>query len=351
MSCQDFEFVSIELARGSLIDAAAREAAREHAGSCAPCAARLRRERALSAALREVGASMREREAPAHVEAALLAALRERCVAAANNAAAANNVAASAANAVEVVGAPMASRREVVAVSRREVGIGSRFAPRVRRALFAAAVAASLVLALAAAWRARTQKSYVNQIARDTRLDQGDKPTAGGQSDPKNDQDGAQSTKKDQTAEKDQTLNGDQTAEKDQGNQPTTPTAVDQVAATDGRNVARAGSRRRVRGAVESLPIVFREDGGRVTPDDGAAVGSPVVASAADLAATSDFVPLTAADGAAPLDSGQMVRVRVTRAALAALGLPVNASRAGETVKADVLLGHDGTARAIRLLP
>jgi hypothetical protein len=46
-----------------------------------------------------------------------------------------------------------------------------------------------------------------------------------------------------------------------------------------------------------------------------------------------------------------MVRVQVPRAALAALGLPVNAERAGELVKADILLAHDGTARAIRLRP
>jgi hypothetical protein len=52
-----------------------------------------------------------------------------------------------------------------------------------------------------------------------------------------------------------------------------------------------------------------------------------------------------------PLDGGQMVRVQMPRAALAAWGLPVNAERAGETVKADLLLAHDGTARAIRLRP
>jgi hypothetical protein len=88
-----------------------------------------------------------------------------------------------------------------------------------------------------------------------------------------------------------------------------------------------------------------------VTPDDAAANSSTLSTGASELAASADFVPLVAPDNSVPLDSGQMVRVDVPRAALAALGLPVNASRAGATVRADVLLAHDGTARAIRLLP
>jgi hypothetical protein len=38
------------------------------------------------------------------------------------------------------------------------------------------------------------------------------------------------------------------------------------------------------------------------------------------------------------------------RSALASLGLPMNVERANERVKADVLLGHDGLARAIRFV-
>jgi hypothetical protein len=40
----------------------------------------------------------------------------------------------------------------------------------------------------------------------------------------------------------------------------------------------------------------------------------------------------------------------MSRAALASFGLPVNAERADERVKADVLMGHDGLARAIRFV-
>jgi hypothetical protein len=92
------------------------------------------------------------------------------------------------------------------------------------------------------------------------------------------------------------------------------------------------------RNAEDALPVAFVEDGGRVVADGGAG------------AVASDFVPLVTADAGAPLDGGRMVRVEVPRAALAALGLPVSGERADETVKADLLLAHDGTARAIRLL-
>ena len=50
------------------------------------------------------------------------------------------------------------------------------------------------------------------------------------------------------------------------------------------------------------------------------------------------------------MEGGQIVRVEVPRSALASFGLPMNAERAGERVKADVVLGYDGVARAIRFV-
>lgn len=49
-------------------------------------------------------------------------------------------------------------------------------------------------------------------------------------------------------------------------------------------------------------------------------------------------------------DGGQIVRVEVSRSALLAFGLPLNMDRYNERVKADVLLGSDGLARAIRFV-
>ena len=69
----------------------------------------------------------------------------------------------------------------------------------------------------------------------------------------------------------------------------------------------------------------------------------------ADEIAT-DFLPLTfTADSTAP-ESGHLVRVTIPRSALLAMGLPMNAERAGELVRADVFIGDDGLARAIRFI-
>ena len=63
-----------------------------------------------------------------------------------------------------------------------------------------------------------------------------------------------------------------------------------------------------------------------------------------------EFLPLTYDGNMSQLDDGQVVRVELPRSALQSFGLPVNAERVGERVKADVLLGHDGVARAIRFV-
>jgi hypothetical protein len=71
--------------------------------------------------------------------------------------------------------------------------------------------------------------------------------------------------------------------------------------------------------------------------------------SAVDEIST-DFLPLTHGSSLAQMDDGQIVRVELPRSALQSFGLPMNAERAGERVKADVLLGYDGVARAIRFV-
>ena len=65
---------------------------------------------------------------------------------------------------------------------------------------------------------------------------------------------------------------------------------------------------------------------------------------ATDFFAVGDTSALSLADG------GQLVRVELPRSALMRFGLPVNTDRASERVKADVLLGSDGIARAIRFV-
>jgi hypothetical protein len=63
-----------------------------------------------------------------------------------------------------------------------------------------------------------------------------------------------------------------------------------------------------------------------------------------------DFIPLTYAPELSVLESAQLVRVRLPRSAMTALGLPFNPELAGTPVTAQVLIGQDGVARAIRFV-
>ena len=65
---------------------------------------------------------------------------------------------------------------------------------------------------------------------------------------------------------------------------------------------------------------------------------------------TTAFVPLGYGSALDLQDGGQMVRVELPRSALARFGLPMNMNRANEKIKADVLVGADGFARAIRFV-
>jgi hypothetical protein len=63
-----------------------------------------------------------------------------------------------------------------------------------------------------------------------------------------------------------------------------------------------------------------------------------------------EFLPLGYGNALNLQDGGQIVRVEVPRSTLASFGLPVNMNRVSERVKADVLFGADGSARAIRFV-
>jgi anti-sigma factor RsiW len=67
------------------------------------------------------------------------------------------------------------------------------------------------------------------------------------------------------------------------------------------------------------------------------------------------FIPLPNSAGFAAADTADgdevnLVRVEVPRSAMIALGLDVSADRAEELVEADVMLGSNGMARAVRFL-
>jgi hypothetical protein len=63
-----------------------------------------------------------------------------------------------------------------------------------------------------------------------------------------------------------------------------------------------------------------------------------------------EFMPVGYGSPMSLQDGGQVMRVELPRSALAGFGLPVNMDRVNERVKADVLVGTDGQARAIRFV-
>ena len=63
-----------------------------------------------------------------------------------------------------------------------------------------------------------------------------------------------------------------------------------------------------------------------------------------------EFLPFMPAGPRFPSEQRQFVRVKLPRSALQVFGLPMNMERAREPVQADVLLGEDGRALAVRFV-
>lgn len=314
MNCQEFSEHVTEIARAEVMDAAARDAALAHAEGCAACAARLGRERTLSAALRATAESFNELGAPARVETALLAAFRA-------------NRSAPAGPSVVLPFAPAAARGQVGTSA-------ARFGRRARAAFAATAIAASLVIAFVVARRAPQQPEPARQIAAHT-------PPASPAP--------ASTTQAEATATGAQPSS--QTAAGASAGDESERNLDEAVRPSRAARVQRAAGGQSVKKALSEAALAFNIDGGQAVFAEGdAAAASEAAALRGDEAALTDFVPVSAGANSAPLEGGRVVRVEAPRAALASLGLPVDPRRAGETVKADLLLGHDGTAHAIRLV-
>src|SRR5262245_4759345 len=74
----------------------------------------------------------------------------------------------------------------------------------------------------------------------------------------------------------------------------------------------------------------------------------PVYEKRAEYA--TDFVPLSYGGVQKPMESGEVIRLQMPRSALIAFGLPVSVEHADAPVNAELLLGEDGIARAIRFV-
>ena len=69
-----------------------------------------------------------------------------------------------------------------------------------------------------------------------------------------------------------------------------------------------------------------------------------------DREIATDFLALPFAPPLDEAEGAQVVRVSLPRSAMRTVGLPVSEDRWYERVSADVLLGHDGVARAVRFV-
>jgi hypothetical protein len=78
----------------------------------------------------------------------------------------------------------------------------------------------------------------------------------------------------------------------------------------------------------------------------------PAETPAESDSATSEngFIPLPNAANLPPSEELDVVRLEVPRSAMTAVGYPVSPDRASELVEADVMVGFDGLARAVRFV-
>ncbi|HKS43325.1 MAG TPA: hypothetical protein VJX74_22110 [Blastocatellia bacterium] len=254
MNCQNFENTINDLARDQIMDAMVRDSALKHASACARCAVRLADERMLTAGLRGLATSAGAEEAPARVEARLLAALREQ---------------------------------KTITPSTTVV---NGYSYRLRRLAIAAAAAILVVLALAAI--------RFNQSDRIERVEQARKLNL-----------------KDQLTGPNRTKPVERQSALAIGNQPRSTPKI---------------PRRNLIGQTKRPPR---------TPDRNV-----------PREIATDFIPLVQGDSLNLMESGQLVRVELPRSALVSFGLPMNMERADQRVKADVVVGNDGLARAIRFV-
>lgn len=318
MNCQQFTSFIVEAARGQMMDAASRDGAMRHAESCQACAARLAQEQSLTGALHAVAHSMKDASAPARVEANLLAAFQ---------ASLAQPDQASLAQ-------PDAPAATDAAPASLPVNV-ARMKPATRRIAFAAtaAIAASLVLVVLAMLYVRftrTASPSPREIATD-----------GGQTVSKP----APSSKELATATPSPPAPSIEAERQPKSAKPDT----NRGGATELSAIKRARAQRTPT-MIKAQHVI---DGGHaiIEASEGETVAANAAARPNEAESVTEFISLVAdAPAMTPLESGRLVRVQVPRAALASLGLPLNADRVNEPVKADVLLGGDGLARAIRFV-
>jgi hypothetical protein len=81
-----------------------------------------------------------------------------------------------------------------------------------------------------------------------------------------------------------------------------------------------------------------------------AAEAQVLIADVVESDPADPFVALRPGDTATSLEGGQIVQVQISPTALRSFGLPAGTENGLASVRADVVVGPDGIARAIRLV-
>lgn len=102
--------------------------------------------------------------------------------------------------------------------------------------------------------------------------------------------------------------------------------------------------------AAEQAPVAPAVAHMKAAPSMNRRPSSDAQEDAAAPEIATDFIALTSAAELSSMESGQLVRVLLPRSALASFGLPFNQELREKPIAAQVLIGQDGVARAIRFL-
>lgn len=292
MNCKEFEEMINDLACDHLMLASKRVQALAHKEVCTRCAARLAEERLLTERLRLV-ADAEVVETPARLKASLMAAFAER-----------NGISAAPAAALPVKFEPVNQAQLHTA----QTGTASRW-----RSWQIAAAAAILILLSGVAIALLNNGSPANSAPATPLRAEDKQPPAPQLATP-----GAPKT----------VVNQDS---------PALPLTSEKTAVKQS-----PGESQGVNQLAENRKARKAQAGGNATLQ--------AVTQLAQNEVVTDYIPLTYLNDSTAFDSGLVVRVQVPRATLVSMGLPMNVENSSELVKADVVVGDDGVARAIRFV-
>ncbi|MEW6128827.1 MAG: hypothetical protein AB1757_17450 [Acidobacteriota bacterium] len=293
MNCKEFQTLASDLAGGKVIEASQYKLALAHKNSCAPCAARLVNERALTQAL-QVTANAETGQASAHTKAALLKAFAEHTP----SSHAPRPITTGDDLNLHRTSAPVTAQPNKVlqfqSAKPKPTGVS-------RWLWIAAAAAIVVLLTVGALSLLPLQSNEPKQDARAPVQNPVEQPTK------ENEQKAIAPAPENQPQKQDQIAGGSNS-----------PQPENKIAPRRDRVVA--GTTKRSVKAPSSNEV------------------------------TTDYIPLTYVSDATAMESGHVVRMMVSRSTLIAMGLPMNVERDREMVKADVVVGDDGLARAIRFV-